>query len=92
MISGILTLVINFQEASILFVDSPVGTGYSYAKTSLASQAGDFKQVQQVDQFLRKVYFSTNTFLCNIKLKSLISGAYIVSDSMLNLIVAIGSP
>lgn len=53
------TLVLNpnswTKVASILFVDSPVGTGFSYAKTSLAAQTGDFMQIQQAAKFLRKV-------------------------------------
>lgn len=52
--------MINFQEASILFVDLPVGTGFSYARTPLASQRGDFKQVHQADQFLKEVYLLLN--------------------------------
>ncbi|KAJ0026023.1 hypothetical protein Pint_08629 [Pistacia integerrima] len=52
------TLVLNpyswTKVANILFVDSPVGTGFSYAKTSLASLTGDFKQVHQLCQFLRQ--------------------------------------
>ena len=44
-----------FQEANIIFVDSPVGTGFSYARNQFASQSGDFKQIRQLDQFLRKV-------------------------------------
>ncbi|XP_044474612.1 serine carboxypeptidase-like 17 isoform X2 [Mangifera indica] len=52
------TLVLNpyswTKVANILFVDSPVGTGFSYAKTPLASLTGDFIQVHQLSQFLRK--------------------------------------
>ncbi|KAH9755835.1 serine carboxypeptidase-like 18 [Citrus sinensis] len=53
------------KEASILFVDSPVGTGFSYVRTPLASQTGDFKQVHQVDQFLRKWLMDHPEFLSN---------------------------
>ncbi|KDO81471.1 hypothetical protein CISIN_1g012205mg [Citrus sinensis] len=67
------------KEASILFVDSPVGTGYSYAKTPLASQAGDFKQVQQVDQFLRKWLLDHPELLSN--------PVYIGGDSYSGLVV-----
>uniref|UniRef100_A0A2P2M3K6 Serine carboxypeptidase n=3 Tax=Rhizophora mucronata TaxID=61149 RepID=A0A2P2M3K6_RHIMU len=42
------------QASSIILVDLPVGTGFSYAKTSVASQTGDFKQISNADQFLRK--------------------------------------
>ncbi|XP_065848174.1 serine carboxypeptidase-like 7 [Euphorbia lathyris] len=52
------TLVLNpyswTKVASIIFVDSPVGTGFSYATTQLASLSGDFLQINQVDDFFRK--------------------------------------
>lgn len=43
------------QASSIIFVDSPVGTGFSYAEDPLAYETGDLRQVQQLHQFLRKV-------------------------------------
>ncbi|KAH9689989.1 serine carboxypeptidase-like 18 [Citrus sinensis] len=52
-------------EASILFVDSPVGTGFSYARTPHASQTGDFKQVHHLDQFLRKWLMDHPEFISN---------------------------
>ncbi|XP_024029031.1 serine carboxypeptidase-like 19 [Morus notabilis] len=52
------TLVLNphswTKVSSIIFIDSPVGTGFSYGRTPLASQSGDFKQVHHMVQFLRK--------------------------------------
>ncbi|XP_009122528.1 serine carboxypeptidase-like 19 [Brassica rapa] len=42
------------KVANILLLESPVGTGYSYAKTPLASEASDTKQFHQIDQFLRR--------------------------------------
>ncbi|KAK6257206.1 hypothetical protein QUC31_000665, partial [Theobroma cacao] len=42
------------KTSSIIFIDSPVGTGFSYARNNLAKQTGDFKQVHQLHQFLRK--------------------------------------
>ncbi|GKV20048.1 hypothetical protein SLEP1_g30223 [Rubroshorea leprosula] len=42
------------KVASIIFVDSPVGTGFSYARNPLASQTGDLEQVDQLHHFLRK--------------------------------------
>ncbi|KAH9689994.1 serine carboxypeptidase-like 18 [Citrus sinensis] len=53
------------KEASILFVDSPVGTGFSYARTPHASQTGDFKQVHHLDQFLRKWLMDHPEFISN---------------------------
>ncbi|XP_037493464.1 serine carboxypeptidase-like 17 isoform X1 [Jatropha curcas] len=42
------------KAASIIFVDMPVGTGFSYAKTQPAYHSSDLIQVHQADQFLRK--------------------------------------
>jgi len=47
--------LINDQMANILFVDLPVGTGCSYAKTPRANYSGDFRSSFHVNQFLRKV-------------------------------------
>ena len=46
--------------SSIIFIDSPVGTGFSYGRTPLASQTGLFKKVRNLLQFLRKVKSSYN--------------------------------
>lgn len=63
------TLVLNphswTQVASIIFVDSPVGTGFSYARTAVAALSGDFIQVKQADQFLRKWLTDHPEFLSN---------------------------
>ncbi|XP_021284931.1 serine carboxypeptidase-like 7 [Herrania umbratica] len=52
------TLVLNpyswTKVSNIIFVDSPVGTGFSYARNNFAAQTGDLKQVNQLHQFLRK--------------------------------------
>ncbi|XP_023524165.1 serine carboxypeptidase-like 18 isoform X5 [Cucurbita pepo subsp. pepo] len=42
------------KKASILFIDMPVGTGFSYARTPQGLKKGDLVQVQQNHQFLRK--------------------------------------
>ncbi|OMO70806.1 Peptidase S10, serine carboxypeptidase [Corchorus olitorius] len=44
----------GFMVSSIIFVDSPVGTGFSYATNQIAAQSNDFKQVHHLNQFLRK--------------------------------------
>ncbi|EEF52263.1 serine carboxypeptidase, putative [Ricinus communis] len=63
------TLILNpyswTQVASIIFVDSPVGTGFSYARNQLASLSGDFRQIEQLDQFLRKWLIDHTEFLSN---------------------------
>jgi carboxypeptidase C (cathepsin A) len=49
------------QVSNIIFVDSPVGTGFSYAKSEEGLETGDTKQVKQLVIFLRKVRaFCTN--------------------------------
>ncbi|KAH8490259.1 hypothetical protein H0E87_022696 [Populus deltoides] len=63
------TLVLNpyswTQVSSILFLDLPVGTGFSYARTPLALQRSDFKQVSHAEQFLRKWLMDHQEFLAN---------------------------
>jgi len=44
-----------WQVSSIIFVDLPVSTGFSYATTRSGTQRSDSRQVLQVHQFLRKV-------------------------------------
>ncbi|XP_010556477.1 PREDICTED: serine carboxypeptidase-like 18 [Tarenaya hassleriana] len=53
------------KAASIIFVDSPVGSGFSYARKPSSSRAGDTIQVHQVDQFLRKWLMDHPEFLSN---------------------------
>ncbi|KAJ4968690.1 hypothetical protein NE237_015391 [Protea cynaroides] len=53
------------QVASIIFVDSPVGTGFSYSISSQGHQTGDFKTSKQLYQFLTKWMFDHPEFLNN---------------------------
>lgn len=46
--------IIKIQTASFIFVDSPVGTGYSYS-TSSDWSTSDTLSAEQGYQFLRKV-------------------------------------
>ncbi|XP_004292764.1 PREDICTED: serine carboxypeptidase-like 18-like [Fragaria vesca subsp. vesca] len=63
------TLVLNphswTKVCSIIFIDSPVGTGFSYARTSFASQPGDLEQVQHALQFLRRWLVDHPSFMSN---------------------------
>lgn len=47
--------VIIFQVANILYLESPAGSGYSYARTQRAFETSDTKQIHQIDKFLRIV-------------------------------------
>ncbi|XP_062165070.1 serine carboxypeptidase-like 6 [Alnus glutinosa] len=53
------------KESSIIFMDSPVGTGFSYARTPAASQSSDLKQVHQLHQFLVKWLIEHPEFVSN---------------------------
>ena len=46
--------------ASILFLDSPVGSGFSYAHDPKAYEVGDISSSRQVLTFLRKVETHNN--------------------------------
>ncbi|XP_024029038.1 serine carboxypeptidase-like 3 [Morus notabilis] len=64
------TLVLNpyswTKISSIVFIDSPVGAGFSYAKkTSTASKTGDFKQVQGLVEFFNKWLIDHPEFISN---------------------------
>ncbi|KAM4087150.1 hypothetical protein ACJW30_10G155600 [Castanea mollissima] len=62
-------LVINpyswTKVSSMIFVDSPVGTGFSYAKNWIAAQSDDFKQVDQLHQFLIRWLIDHPEFVAN---------------------------
>ncbi|KAA8528449.1 hypothetical protein F0562_035804 [Nyssa sinensis] len=63
------TLVLNpnswTKEASIIFVDLPVGTGFSYARTQRASQSNDLQLCAQAYHFLRKWVVDHPEFISN---------------------------
>ncbi|XP_027083594.1 serine carboxypeptidase-like 2 isoform X3 [Coffea arabica] len=42
------------KVVSIIFLDSPVGSGFSYAKAAQASQSSDFQASDQAYEFIRK--------------------------------------
>ena len=44
-----------FQVANIIFVDAPVGTGFSYAKSSEGYNISDTLGVAELYEFLQKV-------------------------------------
>ena len=43
------------QISSIIYLDQPVGTGFSYSRTHLASKPSDSGEVKLVHEFLQKV-------------------------------------
>lgn len=55
----------GLQVSSIIFLDSPVGTGFSYSTCKQALKTSDIKSSVDVHTFLRKVYiyFIWNIFL-----------------------------
>ncbi|KAM7518427.1 hypothetical protein LguiB_017389 [Lonicera macranthoides] len=53
------------KMASILFLDLPVGTGFSYATTSRASQSTDLQMCDQAYQFLQKWLINHPEFISN---------------------------
>ncbi|KAF5177157.1 Serine carboxypeptidase-like, partial [Thalictrum thalictroides] len=69
------------KVANILFLDSPVGTGFSYSRTSEGSFTTDTKSAQQSYSFIRKWLTDHPEFLSN--------PLYIGGDSYSGLIVPI---
>ncbi|CAL5418035.1 unnamed protein product [Camellia sinensis] len=63
------TLVLNpnswTKVASILFVDLPVGTGFSYGTTYLASKSTDLQSCDQAYEFLKKWLIDHSEFFSN---------------------------
>ncbi|CAH8321257.1 unnamed protein product [Eruca vesicaria subsp. sativa] len=53
------------KVANILYLESPPGSGYSYAKTRHASETSDTKQIHQIDQFLRSWFVDHPEFISN---------------------------
>ncbi|CAI9115882.1 OLC1v1016893C1 [Oldenlandia corymbosa var. corymbosa] len=53
------------KVASIIFVDQPVGTGFSYAKTAKASQSTTSKNSDQLYEFLKKWLIDHPEFISN---------------------------
>ncbi|XP_027338177.1 serine carboxypeptidase-like 11 [Abrus precatorius] len=53
------------KVSSIIFVDLPVSTGFTYARTEFAAQRSDWLHVHQVHQFLRKWLIDHPRFLSN---------------------------
>lgn len=44
-----------FQVANVIFLDAPVGTGFSYSHTQEGYYSSDTKSPQAIYLFLRKV-------------------------------------
>ncbi|XP_055833045.1 serine carboxypeptidase-like 11 isoform X3 [Solanum dulcamara] len=79
------TMILNpyswTQVASIIFLDLPVGTGFSYATTPAALQSSDFQASDHAYQFLRKWFVDHPEFLRN--------ALYIGGDSYSGMVVPI---
>lgn len=63
-----LTEILFNQVASFIFLDLPVGTGFSYARTSEARQSDDLQASDHAYQFLRKVIRSLISNFCVIQI------------------------
>ncbi|CAL0301272.1 unnamed protein product [Lupinus luteus] len=53
------------KVSSIIFVDMPVNTGFTYARTESAAERSDWNLVHQTHQFLRKWLIDHPEFLSN---------------------------
>lgn len=61
----ILTATSWTKMASIIFLDGPVGTGFSYGRTTRASSSTDIQFSNQVYEFMRKWFESHTDFISN---------------------------
>ncbi|XP_071722861.1 serine carboxypeptidase-like 18 [Rutidosis leptorrhynchoides] len=69
------------KVANIIFLDAPVGTGFSYATTSTAYNISDTSSAAQTYEFLRKWLVSHHSFLAN--------PLYITGDSYSGVVIPI---
>uniref|UniRef100_A0A1J3EBX5 Serine carboxypeptidase-like 7 n=1 Tax=Noccaea caerulescens TaxID=107243 RepID=A0A1J3EBX5_NOCCA len=53
------------KTASIIYLDQPVGTGFSYSKTQLADKPSDSGEVKRIHEFLRKWLNKHQEFFSN---------------------------
>ncbi|ESQ40898.1 hypothetical protein EUTSA_v10015495mg [Eutrema salsugineum] len=53
------------KVANILYLESPAGSGYSYARTPRAFETSDTKQIHQIDLFLRNWFMDHPEFISN---------------------------
>uniref|UniRef100_A0A9I9DDI4 Serine carboxypeptidase-like 7 n=1 Tax=Cucumis melo TaxID=3656 RepID=A0A9I9DDI4_CUCME len=53
------------KNCSIIFLDSPVGSGFSYGKTLQSLNSGDLTQVHHIHQFVRKWLIEHPEFTSN---------------------------
>ncbi|KAH7518638.1 hypothetical protein FEM48_Zijuj09G0192300 [Ziziphus jujuba var. spinosa] len=49
-----LVMVMNLQTASLIFVDAPIGTGFSYATTPEGNSVSDTKSARQTHNFYQR--------------------------------------
>ncbi|KAF6169884.1 hypothetical protein GIB67_034276 [Kingdonia uniflora] len=57
--------IVYFQVSNIIFLDSPVRTGFSYCTSLHGCDTGDTKSAKQVYEFLRKWFINHPEFLPN---------------------------
>ncbi|CAI9115878.1 OLC1v1016889C1 [Oldenlandia corymbosa var. corymbosa] len=71
------------KVASIIFVDQPSGTGFSYARTAKASHSSDLQVSDQLYEFLGKWFIDHREFISN--------PVYVGGDSYAGVIVPVVS-
>ncbi|KAL0874282.1 hypothetical protein Bca101_023987 [Brassica carinata] len=53
------------KVANIIFLDQPVGTGFSYARTQILDTPSDSRQAKQIHEFIRKWLSKHTEFISN---------------------------
>ncbi|KAL6642603.1 hypothetical protein ACP70R_020784 [Stipagrostis hirtigluma subsp. patula] len=76
---NVLTSTATLMVSNVIFLDSPVGTGFSYSETEEGYKSSDNKAVNQILIFLRKWLVEHQEFLSN--------PLYIAGDSYSGMIV-----
>ena len=57
-------MIASFQVANIIYLDQPVGTGFSYSRNRFADRPSDTRAAKRVNEFLRRV---KGTFKWSVK-------------------------
>lgn len=58
--------------ANIIFLDQPVGVGFSYKRTPTLDKTGDTIEVVRIHEFIQKVKYKLNYLLNHVIVQTLI--------------------